>query len=134
MDVTKKSVKICEIRGEIIFIISAAGGVLNFHIRVFFSHLFPLPTFPRILPRTPTTVRSTMSKPLTSKILNSTVIVAGLGYFVDIYDLQLFNIIGKESIQSPAGLNVSDPLQVANLVPINLFYWQMAGRLGGGLF
>ncbi|AEE50470.1 MFS transporter [Haliscomenobacter hydrossis] len=75
-----------------------------------------------------------MSKPLTSKILNSTVIVAGLGYFVDIYDLQLFNIIGKESIQSPAGLNVSDPLQVANLFDNNLFYWQMAGMLVGGLF
>ena len=75
-----------------------------------------------------------MSKPLTSKVLNSTVIVAGLGYFVDIYDLQLFNIIGKESIQSPAGLNVSDPLQVANLFDNNLFYWQMAGMLVGGLF
>lgn len=75
-----------------------------------------------------------MSKPLTSKVLNSTVIVAGLGYFVDIYDLQLFNIIGKESIQSPAGLNVSDPAQVANLFDNNLFYWQMAGMLVGGLF
>ena len=39
----------------------------------------------------------------TNKILNTTVIIAGLGYFVDIYDLQLFNIIGKESIMSPIG-------------------------------
>jgi len=81
-----------------------------------------------------TTVQKTMSKPLTSKILNSTVIVAGLGYFVDIYDLQLFNIIGKESIQSPVGLNVSNPDQVASLFDNNLFYWQMAGMLVGGLF
>lgn len=74
-----------------------------------------------------------MSKPLISKALNATVIVAGLGYFVDIYDLQLFNIIGKESIQSPVGLNVADPLQVADLFDNNLFYWQMAGMLVGGI-
>jgi MFS transporter, putative metabolite:H+ symporter len=69
----------------------------------------------------------------TSKVFNSTVIVAALGYFVDIYDIQLFNIIGKESIQSPAGLNVSDPARVADLFDNNLFYWQMAGMLVGGL-
>lgn len=74
-----------------------------------------------------------MSKPLISKALNATVIVAGLGYFVDIYDLQLFNIIGKESIQSPVGLNVADPLRVADLFDNNLFYWQMAGMLVGGI-
>lgn len=69
----------------------------------------------------------------TSKVFNSTVIVAALGYFVDIYDIQLFNIIGKQSIQSPAGLNVSDPARVADLFDNNLFYWQMAGMLVGGL-
>lgn len=74
-----------------------------------------------------------MSRPLTSKVLNSTVIVAGLGYFVDIYDLQLFNIVGKQSIQSPVGLNISDPARVADLFDNNLFYWQMAGMLVGGL-
>jgi MFS family permease len=74
-----------------------------------------------------------MSKPLISKALNATVVVAGLGYFVDIYDLQLFNIIGKESIQSPVGLNIADPLRVADLFDNNLFYWQMAGMLVGGI-
>ncbi|MDQ3142588.1 MAG: MFS transporter [Bacteroidota bacterium] len=68
-----------------------------------------------------------------SKIINSTVIIAGLGYFVDIYDLQLFNIIGKESIMSPNGLNITDPVQAAQLFDNNLFYWQMAGMLIGGL-
>lgn len=68
-----------------------------------------------------------------SKILNATVIVAGLGYFVDIYDLQLFNIIGKESIMSPHGLNIHDKATVDALFDNNLFYWQMAGMLLGGL-
>ncbi|MBX7242478.1 MAG: MFS transporter [Bacteroidia bacterium] len=71
--------------------------------------------------------------PLISKIINTTVIVAGLGYFVDIYDLQLFNIIGKESIMSSNGLNIKDPEKVAALFDNNLFYWQMAGMLLGGL-
>lgn len=66
-------------------------------------------------------------------IFNSTVIIAGLGYFVDIYDLQLFNIIGKESIMSPRGLAISDPQLAQNLFDNNLFYWQMAGMLLGGL-
>lgn len=65
--------------------------------------------------------------------INSTVIVAGLGYFVDIYDLQLFNIIGKESIMSPNGLNINDVAQATSLFENNLFYWQMAGMLIGGL-
>jgi putative MFS transporter len=69
----------------------------------------------------------------TDKILNATVIIAGLGYFVDIYDLQLFNIIGKESIMSPRGLNITDPKLATDLFDNNLFYWQMAGMLIGGL-
>ena len=69
----------------------------------------------------------------TNKILNTTVIIAGLGYFVDIYDLQLFNIIGKESIMSPKGLNINNPKLATDLFDNNLFYWQMAGMLIGGL-
>lgn len=72
-------------------------------------------------------------KPQVSKIINTTVIVAGLGYFVDIYDLQLFNIIGKESIMSAKGLNITDINQVNALFDNNLFYWQMAGMLIGGV-
>ena len=73
------------------------------------------------------------SKVLQDKVINSTVIIAGLGYFVDIYDLQLFNIIGKESIMSAKGLNITDPVIAAHLFENNLFYWQMAGMLIGGL-
>lgn len=72
-------------------------------------------------------------KKLENRALNTTVIIAGLGYFVDIYDLQLFNIIGKESIMSPKGLNITDTVQAAHLFDNNLFYWQMAGMLLGGL-
>ena len=33
-------------------------------------------------------------------VLNSTVLVAALGYFVDIYDLVLFSIVRVESLNS----------------------------------
>lgn len=54
------------------------------------------------------------------------IIVASLGYFVDIYDLILFNIIKKESL---------DALSIDFLTNETvLFRWQMAGMLLGGLF
>ncbi len=54
------------------------------------------------------------------------IIVASLGYFVDIYDLILFNIIKKESLEA---LSI-DFLTNETI----LFRWQMAGMLIGGLF
>jgi MFS family permease len=51
--------------------------------------------------------------------------VASLGYFVDIYDLILFNIIKKDSLSS---LNI-DVITYETV----LFRWQMAGMLIGGL-
>lgn len=69
------------------------------------------------------------SHPLSSKILSIPVIVASLGYFVDIYDLQLFNIIGKQSLEQ--GLKLS-PVDVARYDYI-LFLWQMGGMLLGGI-
>ena len=60
-----------------------------------------------------------------------TVIVAALGYFVDIFDLQLFNVIGKQSL-GPAGLNLS-PEQVNYFYDFVLFNYQMGGMLIGGL-
>lgn len=51
--------------------------------------------------------------------------VASLGYFVDIYDLILFNIIKKDSLSS---LNID-----VNTYETVLFRWQMAGMLIGGL-
>ena len=42
-----------------------------------------------------------MNQPTAKKhgILSLTVIVAALGYFVDIYDLQLFNLVSKTSLK-----------------------------------
>lgn len=53
------------------------------------------------------------------------ILVASLGYFVDIYDLILFNIIKKESLGS---LHINAD-QYENV----LFRWQMAGMLIGGI-
>ncbi|MCC7298516.1 MAG: MFS transporter [Bacteroidia bacterium] len=52
------------------------------------------------------------------------IVVASLGYFVDIYDLILYNIIKIESLES-----LGIPLDSENV----LFRWQMAGMLIGGL-
>lgn len=52
------------------------------------------------------------------------IIVASLGYFVDIYDLILYNIIKIESLKS-----LGIPLDKENV----LFRWQMTGMLLGGL-
>lgn len=60
-----------------------------------------------------------------------TVLVAALGYFVDIFDLQLFNVIGKQSL-GPNGLNFS-PEMVDYYYDYVLFNFQMGGMLLGGL-
>lgn len=60
-----------------------------------------------------------------------TVVVAALGYFVDIFDLQLFNVIGKQSL-GPNGLNLP-PDQVNYFYDFVLFNFQMGGMLIGGL-
>ncbi len=71
----------------------------------------------------------TDSKALSPKIFSIPVLVASLGYFVDIYDLQLFNIIGRESLEQ--GLKLS-PEDVAKY-DYQLFLWQMGGMLLGGI-
>lgn len=57
-----------------------------------------------------------------------TVVVAALGYFVDIYDLILFSIVRVPSLQSLglAGAELTD-------VGVRLINWQMGGMLVGGL-
>ena len=60
-----------------------------------------------------------------------TVVVAALGYFVDIFDIQLFNVIGKQSLGAK-GLNLS-PEQIDYYYDFVLFNFQMAGMLIGGL-
>ncbi|MGE3975048.1 MAG: MFS transporter [Bdellovibrionales bacterium] len=65
---------------------------------------------------------------VTSKILNMTVIVSALGYFVDIYDLLLFSIVRVVSLKD---LGVDDSqLMEAGVYILNM---QMIGLLLGGL-
>lgn len=71
----------------------------------------------------------TNSKPLSQSIFNIPVLVASLGYFVDIYDLQLFNIVGKQSLEQ--GLKLS-AAEIAKY-DYQLFLWQMGGMLLGGI-
>jgi MFS family permease len=62
--------------------------------------------------------------------LNATflVLVASLGYFVDIYDLLIFLIVRKKSL-TDIGVKPSDILAVGN----NIINWQMGGLLLGGI-
>lgn len=61
----------------------------------------------------------------TKKNIVLLIIVASLGYFVDIYDLILFNIIKKESLEA---LKID-----FTTYETVLFRWQMAGMLCGGV-
>jgi MFS transporter, putative metabolite:H+ symporter len=64
-----------------------------------------------------------------SGILSIAVIVAALGYFVDIYDLLLFTVVKKESMLQVGATDASllaDSSRVIN--------WQMIGLLLGGIF
>jgi len=57
------------------------------------------------------------------------ILVASLGYFVDIYDLQLFNIISTASLK---GIGITDEALLKKY-DVTLFNWQMVGMLIGGL-
>ena len=69
-----------------------------------------------------------MKKDISTNPFNIVVIVAALGYFVDIYDLLLFSIIRVSSLQD-LGLN-QDQIASQGLLIINV---QMAGLLIGGI-
>ena len=58
------------------------------------------------------------------------VIVAALGYFVDIYDLILFNVIKNSSLGELGYAPGTAAFKAAEVV---LFNWQMGGMLVGGL-
>lgn len=64
----------------------------------------------------------------TYSILSVPVIVAALGYFVDIYDLLLFSITRVPSLRS-LGLNDAELLTQGE----SIIQWQMAGLLIGGI-
>lgn len=63
-----------------------------------------------------------------SSVFNIAVIVAALGYFVDIYDLLLFTIVREPSLK---GLQVSDGDMIA--ASTKIINWQMIGLLIGGI-
>jgi MFS family permease len=69
-----------------------------------------------------------MTKSTAKSLLNATVIISALGYFVDIYDLVLFSIVRVQSLKD---LGVTD----AELLPVGvrLLNMQMIGMLLGGL-
>jgi MFS family permease len=62
------------------------------------------------------------------KNITAIVIVAALGYFVDVYDLILFSVVRKPSLLS---LGVSGDEQIN--IGVMLLNWQMAGMLIGGI-
>jgi MFS family permease len=74
------------------------------------------------------TLAHTQTRAGTRSVLNVAVVVAALGYFVDIYDLILFNIVRVQSLQA-LGVR-GDALVVEGLAIVN---WQMAGMLLGGI-
>lgn len=69
-----------------------------------------------------------MNQPKPASIFNVAVIVAALGYFVDIYDLLLFGIIRVPSLQS-FGLSPEEVLTKGEAI----MQWQMFGLLIGGI-
>jgi putative MFS transporter len=70
-----------------------------------------------------------MNKEDLKKLLSVPVIVAALGYFVDIYDLLLFGIVRKSSL---IGLGIPDGVRVTQMGE-HLLQVQMGGLLVGGI-
>jgi len=66
---------------------------------------------------------------LNPSIFNTTVWVAALGYFVDMYDLSLFGIVRVPSLKA---VGVTDPSQLL-VQGAYLANWQMVGMMVGGI-
>jgi putative MFS transporter len=72
------------------------------------------------------------TKPAKSpSIFNIAVIVAALGYFVDIYDLLLFTIVREPSLRA-LGVDMADAKAVI-AASTKIINWQMVGLLIGGI-
>ncbi len=72
-----------------------------------------------------------MDKQQSGSVFTLAVVVAALGYFVDIYDLLLFTIVREPSLQSlSVDLHDSKAVLAASTKIIN---WQMIGLLIGGI-
>jgi MFS transporter, putative metabolite:H+ symporter len=62
-------------------------------------------------------------------VLNLTVLVAGLGYFVDLFDITLFGVVRTASLRD---LGITDPVQVLDTGAF-IYNCQMVGMMVGGL-
>jgi MFS transporter, putative metabolite:H+ symporter len=69
-------------------------------------------------------------KPDQGKKVTLTIIIAALGYFVDIYELLLFSIVRKPSLLGIGVIDLPLPMLEASTKVIN---WQMTGLLLGGI-
>ena len=67
----------------------------------------------------------------TASVFNIAVIVAALGYFVDIYDLLLFTIVREPSLKG-LGVDLTNTKEVINASTM-VINWQMWGLLIGGI-
>ena len=77
------------------------------------------------MPATPTV----STPPQTTGLLSAIVVVAALGYFVDIYDLILFSIVRVDSLNE-LGITAKEAVTSQGLFLINM---QMGGMLLGGI-
>src|SRR5687767_2789075 len=77
---------------------------------------------------TPDTAPSMAHAPQHSRAITMAILVAALGYFVDIYDLILFSIVRIKSLQS-----LGVPEQEILSTGVLLLNMQMAGMLIGGI-
>lgn len=79
------------------------------------------------------TMESTHSTPTLKAIiqcLNLTVLVAALGYFVDLFDIALFGVLRMSSLKA---LGITDPTEVLN-AGVFIYNAQMIGMMVGGIF
>ncbi len=74
-------------------------------------------------------MKDSASAALTKNPFNILVIVAALGYFVDIYDLVLFSVVRQASL-----LGIGVPEEDLLATGVWLLNWQMGGMLVGGIF
>lgn len=64
------------------------------------------------------------------RILTPTVLIAALGYFVDMFDITLFGVVRSASVKA---LGVISPEELIH-VGVRLYNFQMGGMLVGGIF
>jgi MFS family permease len=69
-----------------------------------------------------------MNQTLKKGVFNAAVLISAVGYFVDIYDLIIFNVVKKQSLEALGFTGEAFKTQ-----EILLFNWQMGGMLLGGI-